>query len=98
MSGLLVFSILLFVVAGAITYKKNAEKKAELERLKSLPLEEKKLVLAKLQLKMDQFKTNHILHLLLSIFMVGLWIIPWFFIAQSNSTKRKEIESLVNSL
>lgn len=36
----------------------------------------------------DPFETNHILHLLLTVFTLGLWAPVWFFIAWSNANKR----------
>lgn len=33
-------------------------------------------------------KTNHILHLLLSVLTAGLWLIVWLFVADNNSHKR----------
>jgi len=32
-------------------------------------------------------RTNHILHLLLTILTAGLWIIPWILIAMSNASE-----------
>lgn len=34
-----------------------------------------------------QPSTSHVLHLLLSVITFGLWIIPWFFIAQNNASQ-----------
>lgn len=36
----------------------------------------------------DSKKTNHILHLLLSIITAGIWLIVWLLIADQNSHKR----------
>ena len=35
-------------------------------------------------------KTNHILHLVLTILTGGLWVIVWLFIGISNSNKRDD--------
>lgn len=40
------------------------------------------------QMAITDAKTNHVLHLLLSVFTVGLWLIPWFIIAGVNERKR----------
>jgi preprotein translocase subunit YajC len=91
---------IIFILSGTliILARKRKKQKAEMERLKALPIEEKKLALMKLQGKVNEFKTNHLLHFFLTVFMAGLWIIPWFFIAQSNAARRKEVESLIDAI
>lgn len=42
-----------------------------------------------LQEKLVQYKTNHILHLILSIISAGFWIPVWFIIALNNAIERK---------
>ena len=37
-------------------------------------------------------KTNHILHLLLSIITAGIWIIIWILVAISNSSENAKID------
>lgn len=80
-----------------IKNKKEKERK-EIEKIKAMNIEEKKLYLMKMQLKVDRFKTSHILHLLLCVPTAGLWIIPWFLIAQSNKSQRDELEKLTDSI
>lgn len=36
-------------------------------------------------------RTNHILHLLLSIFTGGLWLVIWLFVAADNTQKRRTL-------
>lgn len=36
-------------------------------------------------------KCNHVLHLLLSLFTVGLWVIVWFFMAMASGEHRTSI-------
>jgi hypothetical protein len=38
-----------------------------------------------------KFKTNHILHLFLSLLTVGLWLIVWFVLSADNTDKRNRI-------
>jgi len=40
----------------------------------------------------DKHKTNHILHLLLSILTLGLWVPVWVFVAINNLAERKKID------
>ena len=40
------------------------------------------------QAELSEYKTNHILHLILTILTAGLWLIVWVIVASSNSTKR----------
>lgn len=39
-------------------------------------------------------KVNHVLHLLLTIFTAGLWLIVWFFIAATQSQDSRQIVSV----
>ncbi len=36
--------------------------------------------------------TNHLLHLVASIFTGGLWIIPWVIISQLNSSHNRKVD------
>jgi hypothetical protein len=36
-------------------------------------------------------ETSHVLHLLLTIFTVGLWLIPWLVLGVAGGVKRKMI-------
>ena len=40
---------------------------------------------------MKRYKTNHILHLLLSVVTLGIWVIVWLFITSDNTTRRNII-------
>jgi len=44
--------------------------------------------------EMASHKTNHILHLLLSIVSAGFWVIIWLIISASNTSKRNKIRKL----
>ena len=41
-------------------------------------------------------KTNHILHIILSIVTAGIWIIAWLFIANWNIHKRTNLEKIID--
>ncbi len=41
-------------------------------------------------------KTNHLLHLLLSIITGGLWLIVWWAIADSNTNKNRKIDEIID--
>lgn len=94
--------ITVVVIAVAILYfkdkKENEEFQKELDRISALDIERKKIEIMKLQNEKDKYKTNHVLHLLLSIFTVSLWIIPWFFIAQANSKKREKVDKFISAI
>ena len=40
-------------------------------------------------------KTNHVLHLLLSIITAGIWIIFWILVAASNGSENKSIDKMI---
>lgn len=42
-------------------------------------------------------KTNHLLHLLLSIVTGGFWIIIWLLVAISNSSENKKIDRQIQN-
>lgn len=46
----------------------------------------------KAQLK-QPYQTSHILHLLLTVFTGGLWVVIWIYKGVTNSTKRDEIDA-----
>lgn len=47
-----------------------------------------------LEVKKLGIKTNHILHLLLSIF-TGVWVFVWIFIVFRNQSKIKDIDNQI---
>ena len=40
----------------------------------------------------DEYKTSHVLHLLISVFTLGIWVPVWIIVALSNSIERKKID------
>ncbi|WP_044871918.1 hypothetical protein [Pseudomonas sp. LFM046] len=42
--------------------------------------------------------TNHILHLLLCIPTFGLWLIVWFFVANSNASHNQKIQKQIDQV
>jgi len=48
--------------------------------------------------KLDNLKVNHILHLLISLFTGGLWIIAWILITMSVNSQREELELEINNI
>jgi len=53
------------------------------------PPSAKKLKMANME--MEQHKTNHILHLLLSVFTAGIWLIFWLIVTANNTNERNKI-------
>lgn len=45
-----------------------------------------------LMVKREDYRTSHILHLLLSLVTGGLWLIVWVVVAISNASKRSQID------
>ncbi len=43
------------------------------------------------QLELQNYQTNHVLHLLMTIFTGGLWFIVWALVSHSNSSKREAL-------
>ena len=40
-------------------------------------------------------KTSHVLHLLLSIFTVGIWLVIWLLVAASNGSENQKIDKMI---
>lgn len=58
----------------------------------------KLIEIEKLKVELNKYKTNHLLHALLSIFMFGLWVIPWYFIWVRNNYKYVRVEEKLNQI
>lgn len=54
-------------------------------------VEQKPLDIQSAQLLLDRHKTNHILHLLLSVLSIGFWLPIWLIISASNANERNKI-------
>ena len=53
---------------------------------------------AQLLAKRAEYKTNHLLHLVLSIITAGLWVPIWILKAIGNSIERSFIDHQLNKL
>lgn len=51
-----------------------------------------------MQLISQKKKTMHILHLILSLFTGGLWVLPWIIISISNSNENHKIDKRLDAL
>ena len=40
-------------------------------------------------------KTNHVLHLLLSVVTLGVWVLIWILVAISNSSENSRIDRVI---
>ena len=40
----------------------------------------------------DDYKTSHVLHLLLSVFTLGIWVPVWIIVTLSNAIERGKID------
>jgi len=43
-------------------------------------------------------KTNHILHVIMTVLTGGLWLIVWFFVASSNQGHNKKLDKQINQI
>ena len=48
------------------------------------------------EIKKQDHKTNHILHLILTILTGGIWLIVWILVVFNNNIKRSEIDAEYN--
>ncbi len=54
------------------------------------------LSLNKAEREYESAKTNHILHIILSIMTAGVWVVVWLFIANWNIHKRTNLEKIID--
>ena len=54
------------------------------------------LDIQKMERTYGEAKTNHILHLLLSLISAGIWIVVWLLVANANSRKQKKLGKLID--
>lgn len=48
--------------------------------------------------KRNDYKTSHLLHLLLSVLSAGLWLVVWLLVADYNANKRRKIDKQLEAL
>ena len=65
----------------------EAYKKAEYDRKNPTYTQADVLIL---QDKLSQYRTNHLLHFILSLFTLGLWIPVWLIVSISNANERRK--------
>jgi hypothetical protein len=49
-------------------------------------------------MRLEKYKTNHILHLLLSVFSMGFWLPVWLLVSASNANERMKSQKRLDSL
>jgi uncharacterized membrane protein YpjA len=79
-------------------YYQHAKSKAEIKRISELPHEKKVLEIQKLSIKLNRYKTSHLLHFFITVVSFGGWIIVWILISMSNAGSRARIEKLINNI
>lgn len=98
MFNLVPIALAVLMIVGPIVWWKQRSRAKYIEKISRLSPEQKQLEMTKLSSKMGDYKTSHVLHAVLTIFMLGIWIVPWILIAQHNASHRKKIESLMDSV
>ena len=48
--------------------------------------------------RLSRYRTNHILHFILSLFTVGFWIPVWLIISISNANERKKATNKIRKI
>lgn len=49
-------------------------------------------------MRLEKYKTNHILHLLLSVITAGLWLGVWLLVSVSNANERRKAKNEITRL
>jgi formate hydrogenlyase subunit 3/multisubunit Na+/H+ antiporter MnhD subunit len=95
---LLMIGIPVLILFSPIFFIRAWKRKKYFERLESMNPQQRQLEMSKLQGQLSKYDTSHVLHFLLSVICLGMWIIPWVLIAQSNASQKRKIEKLMDNL
>lgn len=77
---------------------KSKELKSYKERMMGLSPEMRQFELVRLQGSLSEYKTNHILHFLISVFTGSLWVPVWIVIAFLARGHKKNIMKYIASV
>lgn len=91
-------SIITVLILSLVSFFQMRKKRKYLDAVERMNDKAKQREIIKLAKNKESYRTNHLLHFLLTFFCVGFWVIPWFIIAQSNASQRDKIDSLINSI
>lgn len=94
----IIFGILALAILGPVFLIRYYQNKRYIEKIKKMNIQQRQMELTKIQAKMSNYNTSHVLHFILTIFCLGLWIIPWFLISQSNAGNRRNLEKLMDKV
>ena len=94
----IIFYIVVVVVIFGYFHVKNKQQKKEFARIASLNPQQKQLELMRLQSQIDQNKTSHFVHILLTFVTCFMWLFVWALVAWSNASKRKQIDELMKQV
>lgn len=95
---------ILFVCIGFIILStpflliKYWQEKRQFEKFLQMNPEQRQVEMIRIQGLINKYKTSHLLHAVLTLFCLGLWIIPWILISSHNASYRAKYEKLSNSL
>ena len=94
----LVFAIPVLIIFSPIFFIRAWKRKRYIQRIENMNPQQRQLEMTKLQGQLSKYDTSHVLHFLLSVICLGMWVIPWFLIAQSNASQKRKIEKLMDGL
>lgn len=49
-------------------------------------------------MRMERYRTNHILHLLFSVLTAGFWVFVWLLVTINNANERMKSQKRIDSL
>ena len=68
------------------------------KKVKTMNNAQRQLTMSKIGTDIDKCRTNHLLHLILSLFTFGFWIIIWILVIAHNIQTKKRLEKLSSLL
>lgn len=95
--SLFVISLIALPITLIRSGKARNKRKMENE-INSMSEEKKAREITRLTSELQQSKTNHILHLILSIVTAGIWVPIWLVVTIIDQSKRKKINNRIQMI
>ena len=90
----IIMALFAFLIISPIVFIKRWQRNREFQKFQGMTPEQRQLEMLRMQEMVKKYQTSHLLHLVITIFCLGLWIIPWIIIANQNAAYRKKYEDL----
>ena len=90
--------IVIITILTIIAVLVSSSKEKEQNRINGLSEDGKNREILKLSAKRNDYKTSHLLHLILSVVTGGIWLFVWVFVTLNNSMERRRWEKKIDKI